>query len=176
MENASSGRTTAVGRKVGNPFLIALAGLMLSAGASNAQPTSQGSVVVAAGANSNGFSAGQPFFQVTGAGEALIQNRVGLGGELGLARGGRDTWATVSLNGRLYFPREGNRNGVAPFVSGGYTTFFTGSGGIAALDVGGGVTYWFNDRTGLLLEFRDALSQPLGPNHYWTARIGIAFR
>jgi len=174
MEDVSLGRTTALGRMIGKPFLIGLAGLMLSAAASNAQTPRQGTFVVGA-FNANGFSS-RPVLQVGAGDEALIQNRFGIGGELGLAHGGGDTWATFFLNGSLHFPKEGTKNGVVPFVSGGYTAFLTGSGGIAALNVGGGVTYWFKDRKGLLVEFRDVLAQPLGTKHYWAARIGIAFR
>ena len=108
----------------------------------------------------------------------MIQNRVGIGGELGLAGGGGDAWGTMSLNASLHFPKQGTPKGVVPFVSGGYTrmAFFTESGGSNALNVGGGVTYWFSERKGLLLEFRDVLYKALGTDQYWAARVGIAFR
>jgi hypothetical protein len=177
MENMSLRRATVVGRMMGKPFLIGLAGLMLSAGASDAQTTGQGTFVGGAGAYSNGFSSG-PVLQIGGGGEALIQNRFGIGGELGLAGGGGDAWATVSVNGSLHFPKQGTTNGVVPFVSGGYTrmAFFTESGGSNALNIGGGVTYWFSNHKGLVVEFRDVVYHALGTDQYWAARIGIAFR
>jgi hypothetical protein len=177
MENKLLRRATAVGRMMGKPLVIGLAGLMLSAGASSAQTTGQGTFIGGAGAYSNGFSSG-PVLQVGGGGEALIQNRFGIGGELGLAAGGGDAWATVSLNGSVHFPKQGTKNGVVPFVSGGYTrmAFFTESGGSNGLNVGGGVTCWFSDRKGLVVEFRDVVYPALGTNQYWAARIGMAFR
>jgi hypothetical protein len=173
----SSHGATVVGWWVGKPLLIGLAGLMLSAGASYAQTTGQGTFVGGAGAYSNGFSSG-PVLQIGGGGQALIRNRFGIGGELGLAGGGGDAWATVSLTGSLHFPKQGATNGVVPFVSGGYTrmAFFTESGGSNALNIGGGVTYWVSDRKGLLVEFRDVVYQALGIDQYWAARIGITFR
>jgi hypothetical protein len=177
MENMSLRRATVVGRMMGKPLLIGLAGLMLSAGASNAQTTGQGTFIAGAGVVSNSFSSA-PVLQVGGGGEALIQNRFGIGGELGLAGGGGDAGATISLNGSLHFPTQGTRNGVVPFVSGGYTRLapFTEPRGINALNVGGGVTYWISDRKGLVVEFRDVVYQALGTTQYWAARIGIAFR
>jgi hypothetical protein len=89
MESMFSRRATVVGRLIGKPLLIGLAGLTLSAGASNAQTTGQGTFVAGAGAYSNGFSSGR-VLQIGGGGEALVQNRFGIGGELGLAGGGGD--------------------------------------------------------------------------------------
>src|SRR3954466_11818172 len=106
MENMSLRRATVVGRMMRKPLLIGSAALMLSAGASTAQTTRQGTFIGGAGAYSNRFSSGQ-VLQVGGGGEALIQNRFGIGGELGLARGGGDAWATASLNGSLHFPKQG---------------------------------------------------------------------
>ena len=89
----------------------------------------------------------------------MIQDRFGIGGELGVAGGGGDTWATFSLNVSLHFPRPGIRNGMIPFVSGGYTrlAYFTEFGGSNAFNVGAGLTYWYSDRKGLLVEFRDVV-------------------
>jgi hypothetical protein len=86
--------------------------------------------------------------------------------------------AALSLNASRHFPRQGTAKEVVPFVSGGYTrlAIFTASSGRNALNVGGGLTYWFSKRNGLLLEFRDVLYQGLGTNQYWAARIGIASR
>ncbi len=177
MERMLSRRATVVGRLMGKPLLIGLAGLTLSAAASNAQTTGQGTFVVGAGAYSNGFSSGR-VLQIGGGGEALVQNRFGIGGELGLAGGGGDAWAAVSLNGSVHFPRPGATKGVVPFVSGGYTRmgFFTEYGGSNALNVGGGITYWFSGRKGLVCDLREVVYQALGTNQHWAARIGIAFR
>jgi hypothetical protein len=177
MDSMALRRATAIGRLMGKPLLIGLVGLTLSAGASNAQTSGQGTFVAGAGAYSNGFSSGR-VLQIGGGGEALIQNRFGIGGELGLAGGGGDAWATVSLNGSLHFPKPGSTNGAVPFVSGGYTRmgFFTEYGGSNALNVGGGVTYWFSGRKGLVTEFREVVYQALGTDQHWTVRIGIAFR
>jgi hypothetical protein len=177
MENMLLREVTVLSRMAWRSCLIGLAGLMLSAGVSNAQTSGQGYFMGGAGTYSNGFSSGR-VVQFGGGGEALIQNRVGIGGELGLARGGGDAWATLSLDASLHFPKQGATRGIVPFVSGGYTrmAFFTESGGSNALNVGGGLTYWVSARKGLLLEFRDVVYRALGTDQYWAARVGIAFR
>jgi len=164
-------------RMMCKPLLLGLAGLMLSASGSNAQNAGEGYFVVGAGGYSNALSSGR-VLQLGGGGEALIQNRFGIGGELGLARGGGDAWATFSVNASVHFPRSGARNGPVPFISAGYTrmAFFTEPGGTNAFNIRGGLTYWFNDRNGLSVEFCDVVYHALGTSQYWGARVGIAFR
>jgi hypothetical protein len=102
--------------------------------------------------------------QVGGGGEALFRDRFGIGGEIGLAGGGGDTWVPLSINVSLHFPKSDRRNGLTPFVSGGYTrmAFFTEPGGINGFNVGVGLTRWLSDRTGLSLEFREVVYRALG--------------
>jgi hypothetical protein len=175
MENMSWRLVTVRSRMAWKRGLIGMAGLMLSAGVANAQTIGQGYVVAGAGLYSNGVSLGE-VVQFGGGGEALIENRLGIGGELGLAYGGGDVLAALSCNASLHFPNPGTTK--VPFVSGGYTRMavFTASGGRNALNVGGGFTYWFRERQGLLLEFRDVLYKGLGTDQYWAVRVGIASR
>ena len=168
MENLSLRLRTVRSQRAWKRGLIGIALLMLSAGVSNAQTTGQGYFVGGAGLYSNGFSSG-PVVQFGGGGEALIQDRIGIGGELGLAGGGGDVLAALSLNASLHFPKQRTTKDVVPFVSGGYTRmaiFTEQSGGRNAMNVGGGLTYWFSTRQGLLVEFRDVLYKGLGTDQY----------
>jgi hypothetical protein len=176
MENMSLRLVTVHSRMAWTCGLIGIAGLMLSAGVTSAQTTGLGYVVAGVGLYSNGFSSG-PVVQFGGGGEALIQNRLGFGGELGLAYGGGDVLAALSLNASLHFPKPGATNAVVPFVSGGYTRMAVlTESGRNALNVSGVLTYWFSERHGLLLEFRDVLYKGLGTDQSWTARVGITSR
>jgi hypothetical protein len=175
MEDMSLRLVTVGSRMAWKRGLIGLAGLMLSAGVASAQTIGQGYVVTGVGLYSNGVSSG-PVVQFGGGGEALVQNRLGIGGELGLACGGGDVLAALSFNARLHFPNPGTTK--VPFVSGGYTRMavLTESGSGNALNVGAGLTYWFSERQGLLVEFRDVFYKGSGTDQYWAVRVGIASR
>jgi len=79
----------------------------------------------------------------------------------------------LSVNGSYHFNR--NRK-LSPFISGGYSMAFR-SGAINLFNFGGGINYWFRDRIGLRLEFRDHVySQYSHSTHYLGGRIGCSFR
>lgn len=61
-----------------------------------------------------------------------------------------------------------------PFVTGGYSLRIR-AGVASAFNFGGGVNYWFKDRVGLRLEFRDHISHS-DLNYFYGFRIGLAFR
>ena len=52
------------------------------------------------------------------------------------------------------------------------------SGAINGVNFGGGVNYWFRERVGLRLEFRDQVGIELeGPSsHFYGLRVGLSFR
>jgi len=138
----------------------------------------QGYVFFGPGAASGGGTLGTVHFG--GGGEGLLYKGIGVGGELGfLAPNQRfsDGLAVLSLNGSYHFLPHQRTGKVAPFVTGGYSLFFR-SGSANLYNFGGGIHYWFRERMGLRLEFRDhVLPTPGGPSvHYWGFRMGLAFR
>ena len=133
----------------------------------------QGYAFVAAGA----VNAEEGLLHFGGGGEAYIRGGFGIGAELGYMAAFRyfgDGIGIFSLNGLYDFGRTGGAK-VSPFVTGGYTLSFRG-GTANALNVGGGVHYWFKDRVGLRVEFRDHISPQVCTCHFWQGRIGFAFR
>jgi hypothetical protein len=116
---------------------------------------------------------------IGGGGEIVLGKGIGLGAEIGAlgpTKEFSDVFGVFSLNGYYHFSRSGQGRKLDPFVTGGYTLFFrTGRANLA--NVGGGVNYWFHDRIGLRLEFRDQIRTPGGGTlHFWNVRAGIAFR
>jgi len=173
MKDLSIRDAKALRRKAMRRCVIGLAGLLLSAGVSNAQTTGQGYVVGGGGVYSNPFTSGT-VAEVAGGGEALIENRLGIGGELGFVFEGS---ATASLKASLHFPNQ-RTSSMVPFVGGGYTrlAYLTDRGGANALNIGAGVTFWSSGRKGLLIEFRDVIYHALGTDQCWTIRVGMAFK
>jgi hypothetical protein len=79
-----------------------------------------------------------------------------------------------STNGLYSFSTDLNSKTV-PFVTGGYSMFFR-SGVGHAINFGGGMHYWFSDRAGLRVEFRDHIPTEDSGTHFIQGRIGISFR
>jgi hypothetical protein len=113
-------------------------------------------------------------------GEKGIGNRFTLGGEAGalisLAETYRRHAAILSFGPALhFFPREPRK--LDPFVTGGVSLLATqGFGGMVFW--GGGANYWFHNRIGLRLEFRDHVWTPESGEtiHFIGGRIGFSFR
>jgi hypothetical protein len=164
-------------------FLIAGIGIVLSGPASvNAQSTGhdgktgssgQGYVFFAPGALVvNGSSLGMA--HIGGGGEAVLKNGIGIGAEAGYVgawKGFSHGVTLISFNGSYHFNR--NRQ-MSPFVTGGYTLGIA-SGELGNLfNIGGGLHYWFRERMGIRLEFRDHIDG-FG-DQCMEGRIGFAFR
>jgi hypothetical protein len=99
------------------------------------------------------------------------------GGALGVAdsRSGRHWTPTFCLNGVYEFRRSSTRK-LSPFVTAGLTAVpeFDVPGGY---DIGGGVKYWFGERYGVRIEFRDhARPGDLHTYHDLQVRVGFSFR
>jgi hypothetical protein len=115
---------------------------------------------------------------VGGGGEHVFGPGIGIGAELGAVgpwRNYRSAIGMFSVNGSYHFLRD--RRKIDPFAGGGYTLGFR-SGSINLGNFGGGLNYWFGDRIGLRVEFRDHVyASGRSPDvHYWGFRFGITFR
>jgi len=120
------------------------------------QPRGQGYAFFApGGATSKYATTGTIHF---GAGsEALVYRGFGVGGEVGYVAPTRSLsngLRTLSLDGSYHFLPSKKQRKVVPFATGGYTLFFR-SGTANLFNFGGGINYWFRERAGLRLEFRD---------------------
>ena len=118
-------------------------------------------------------SGGDGFAHFGGGGEVRIK-RVGLGGEIGYAtpwRSFADGIGVFSPNMSYNF-RSGK---VSPFVTGGYTLFFR-NGTANGANFGGGINYWFKERTALRFEVRDNFFWETDGAHLVGFRVGLSFR
>ncbi len=80
----------------------------------------------------------------------------------------------LSVDGQYTF-NTGSPRRLKPFLTGGYTLAFR-SGHANAMNIGGGVHYWFARHGGLRLEFRDHVSPDLWNAQAWQVRVGFDFR
>ena len=112
-----------------------------------------------------------------GGGEAYLYRGLGIGAEIGyLGPAGYlgEGIGVFSANGLYNFSPERRRR-VQPFVTGGYSLAFR-DGTANCVNFGGGIHYWFSDKLGLRLEFRDHLNPSYADEHFWQGRVGIEFR
>ncbi len=134
----------------------------------------QGYVFFAPGAVvAGGNSVGTAHFG--GGAEALVYQGLGIGAELGYHTPWEDFSSGIgilSINGSYNFNRTEK---LSPFVTGGYSLAFR-NGHANLVNFGGGVNYWFREKLGLRLEFRDHLKTGTPTVHYISARIGLAIR
>ncbi len=110
---------------------------------------------------------------IGGGGEALIYKGIGIGGEMGYFAPWRELSngaAILSLDGSYRFNRDRK---LSPFVSGGCSLGIRNGYG-RLVNFGGGVNYWFRDKIGIRLEFRDFVDR--GGGQLISGRIGISFR
>lgn len=145
----------------------------LAAAQTSREYKSQGYVFGAPGVVSPGGLALLHF----GAGASgLVYKGLGIGAEIGYmapAREMREGFGILSANGSYSFTNIRTEK-LVPFVTGGYSGAFR-NGWFNLANFGGGVDYWFRERMGLKVEFRD---------HYWAQenahalsfRVGLTFR
>ena len=111
-------------------------------------------------------------------GEGLIYKGLGAGGEIGYltpARTPSDGFGILSANGSYHFINASSSGRLVPFVTGGYSFFFR-SGFANGVNAGGGINYWFRERMGLRVEFRDQIVPGGRAVHLVGVRIGLSFR
>ena len=78
-----------------------------------------------------------------------------------------------SLNATYHF---GRRAKLDPFVTAGYSAAFR-TGYLNMANFGGGVNWWWRERMGLKVEFRDHVeTEGGGSYHLWGVRFGLTFR
>ena len=167
-------------------FALVFGCLVTNAARTTAQ-TAYGSVGAGIGAAGNGFGDVYRITQAVGGVEVLIDAHVGLGGRIGVAAGGGDAVAPLSLNGTYYFGNESRGAGNVAYVSGGYTRMAWLTERIAdnAYNVGSGVVLWGTGRSGLAIEVRDVIRPgssvnvpgrtiDVSPTRHWVSINAIA--
>jgi hypothetical protein len=129
-----------------------------------------GYVFVAPGAASVDGN-GTALIHLGAGGEFVLPMGIGAGAEVGLlGRTSLDVLGTASLNGYYHFNRDASWK---PFVTGGYSNFFTIGGHNNLANLGGGVNYWYKDHLGIKLEFLDHFSTSA---NYAEFRFGFNFK
>jgi hypothetical protein len=112
-------------------------------------------------------------------GEGIFHKGLGVGGEIGYLRpdgfGPEGGLGLLSLNSSYHFMSASKSRKLVPFVTGGFSLFFS-SGSAAGGNFGGGVTYWFKDRIGVRFEARDQIPAYSGAGHFPSFRVALTFR
>jgi hypothetical protein len=158
-------------------FVLLVALLLFVTVATQAQSNSHGYLLAApGGTSSNGTGGGT--LHIAGGADGVFTNGASVGAEVGYLLPFRDTSSGLglfSVNGGYHFLKSGSKT--VPFITGGYTGFFR-SGYANGVNFGGGVNYWFKERMGLRVEFRDnvALFDSSYNVHFLNVRVGLAFR
>jgi len=157
-------------------IVIMLAAILPSAvAAQNKERRGQGYVFLAPTTSTEG-GAGLHFGV---GGEGLVYKGLGLGAEIGYLAQARELSrgaGVLSPNVSYHFLRASGSGKFSPFVTGGYSLLFTGNEAINAVNLGGGLNWWFKDRIGLRLEVRDHIPGAEPSLHLIGFRIGLAFR
>lgn len=79
-----------------------------------------------------------------------------------------------SPGGTFHFKRDKEAK-LDPFVAGGYSLMFR-NGHENLFYFGGGANYWMSRKIGVRMEFRDHVSAHYTTAHFWSFRLGLAFR
>jgi hypothetical protein len=124
-----------------------------------------------AGACQHGF----PLFGGGGGGEAIFWKGISLGGEASY-QSFTDGWGIgyFTLQPGFHFKGRNRKAKWDPFVTAGFGGAVSNDGGRAAAgNLGGGVNYWFSDRTALRITGR---IQGAGEEGTFVFGIGVSFR
>ncbi len=150
--------------------------ILITAAAAPAQ-SSNGYVFIAPGGVS---SMGHTTMTIHAGGglDAIIGKGIGVNLELG-GMWPRECFEDCILGvfspGGAYYFRRTTENKLDPFVNGGYSLFFR-NGHESLFYLGGGANYWMLKKIGLRMEFRDHVSTHYRTTHFWSFRLGLAFR
>ena len=169
-------------------FMLLIISLVMFAGITQAQEFGEkraiGYLFVApGGAASNQDSS--PTMHFGGGGEYLIYKGLGAGAEIGalLPVGSSGCSCSTgngiglfSSNASYHFLNASQNRKLVPFVTAGYTGAFQSEWGESWFNFGGGADYWFRERAGLRVEFRDHVDpQHSEPIHFLEARVGFVW-
>ena len=155
-------------------LLLAMPGL---AAAQTSTSAGHGYVFFApGGATGRGFTTST--LNLGGGGEAFVAENFAVGSEIGALWPTENFGAALglfSVNGAYHFGRSAEGRKAVPFVTGGYSLLFREETS-NLYNLGAGVDYWFREKLGLRLEFRDHIWNPGTTVHLWQVRIGMTFR
>jgi hypothetical protein len=156
-------------------FVILLAVMApLAAAAQNKEYRGQGYVFIAPGS----FGGERTTLHVGGGGERLFHKILGVGAEvgyLGFIQNPGQGFGVLSPNVYFHFMNATKSGKFEPFVTSGYSLLFR-DGAASAVNIGGGMNWWFKERVGLRVEIRDHAVIAGGTPHFFGVRIGLAFR
>lgn len=120
------------------------------------------------------------FLHFGGGMKHMMESRLGFGGELGLwgpkqhfsdSYGGH-----FSLNSYYKMDITSSKK-LVPFMTIGYTRTFGHDSGGNWVNFGGGLDYWFREKMGAMVEFRDHVHRESKITfNLWEIRVGLAFR
>ncbi len=151
--------------------------LMMLVAATAAAQSSNGYVFFAPG----GLTAERQTVMTLHAGgglDAIVAKGVGLNLELGglwPRKCFSDCVMGVFSPGGVFYFRGGTGRKLDPFVNGGYSLMFRGDRE-NLFYFGGGANYWISENVGLRMEFRDHVLNHDTTAHFWSFRLGLAFR
>jgi hypothetical protein len=113
-----------------------------------------------------------------GGGEADLYKGLGLGIDLGYMAPTKYYGSGIGIfspNGRFAF-RISDDSKLVPYVTAGYSLLFR-THTANAYNYGGGIDYWFAEKYGLKVEFRDhVLTNCIRNCHAYQVRMGVSFR
>jgi hypothetical protein len=117
-------------------------------------------------------------YQAGGGFDVSLNDHVGIGAELSALLPGQhvheDTRGLVSFNAFVPLRRQAK---TMPFGTAGYSLLFRDFTA-NFFNFGAGIDYWYADNRAVRIEGRDHVGSPAGAptTHYWTIRLGLAFR
>lgn len=163
------------GRIAVSTFIVAV--LVAIAGPATAQVSTNAFVFGAPGAAIYEGTAASTL-QLGGGAEAIVNDRFGVSGELGMVGPWEQLAASIgaaSVNGLVFLNGPGET--FRPYATAGYTLFFR-DGTLNLWNAGGGVEWRFGARTGLRFEIRDQIFATGGDDwlHFVGVRAGVVFR
>jgi hypothetical protein len=107
--------------------------------------------------------------------ELRMGNRLAAGGELGVLAGLRgNAMLDFAARGRVALAPSTAR--VVPFAGAGYSRLWFFEGYANALNIGAGLDIGTSPGRTVRVEFRDVIRPQKIATHFWTFRIGFAFR
>jgi hypothetical protein len=157
-------------------FIVMMPVLSYAQTPTQTERTSYGYAFTGLNVSSNG---GEHGLQAGIGGEGIIHKGFGVGAEIGYFRhpmfGSDSGIGLLSVNPSYHFLNVSKSRKLVPFVTGGFSLFFS-RGAVIGGNFGGGITYWVKDRIGVRVEARDQIPAYSGIGHFPSFRVAITFR